>query len=58
MKSLSIVGQTQSVPLRVRPAAVSPLDVYFLMDFSVSMEDDLVTLQSIARDIGGLRAHA
>ena len=51
-KSLSLVGQPQSVSLRVRPAAVFPLDVYFLMDFSSSMEDDLVTLQSIAGDIG------
>ena len=50
--SLSFVGQPQSVPITVRPAAVFPLDVYFLMDFSNSMRDDLTTLQSIAEDIG------
>ena len=50
--SLPPVGQPQSVPITVRPAAVFPLDVYFLMDFSQSMNDDLATLQSITRDIG------
>ena len=48
----SPIGHPQSVPITVRPAAVFPLDVYFLMDFSNSMRDDLTTLQSIAEDIG------
>ena len=46
------IGQPQAVPITVRPAAVFPLDVYFLMDFSESMNDDLATLQSIAENIG------
>ena len=49
---LPILGQPQSIPLTLKPAAVFPLDVYFLMDFSNSMKDDLATLQSIAVDIG------
>ena len=48
----SPIGHPQSVPITVRPAAVFPLDVYFLMDFSNSMNDDLATLQSIAGNIG------
>ena len=47
-----IIGQPQYIPITVRPAAVFPLDVYFLMDFSESMYADLTTLQSIAGDIG------
>ena len=50
--SLSSPGHPQSVPITVRPAAVFPLDVYFLMDFSGSMADDLATVQSVAGDIG------
>jgi hypothetical protein len=34
--------------MKVKPAAVFPLDVYFLMDLSLSMEDDLRSLQQLA----------
>ena len=37
--------------MKVRPAGEYPLDVYFLMDFSASMRDDLTTVQRIANDI-------
>ena len=37
--------------MKVKPAGEYPLDVYFLMDFSASMSDDLATVQSIASDI-------
>ena len=48
----NFTGQPQSFEVTVRPAPTFPLDVYFLMDFSASMDDDLTTLQSIAGDIG------
>ena len=38
----------------MRPAGDFPLDVYFLMDFSASMTDDLQTVQMIANDISEL----
>nr|WEL12718.1 integrin beta 1B [Halisarca dujardinii] len=44
-------GEPQTFQVTIRPAPTFPLDVYFLMDFSASMEDDLATLQSIAGDI-------
>ena len=43
--------------MKVKPAGEYPLDVYFLMDFSASMSDDLATVQSIASDICVLCAY-
>ena len=51
LNSSPLVGQPQSVPITLRLAAIFPLDVYFLMDFSDSMGDDLATLQSIVGNI-------
>jgi protocadherin alpha len=44
-------GYEESFSITVRPAGDFPLDVYFLMDFSASMTDDLQTVQMIANDI-------
>ena len=49
--SLSSTGYATSFNVKVRPAGEHPLDVYFLMDFSSSMSDDLTTVKSIANDI-------
>ena len=42
------VGKPKSFSMKVKPAAVFPLDVYILMDLSRSMEDDLRSLQQLA----------
>ena len=41
--------------MKVKPAAVFPLDVYFLMDLSRSMEDDLRSLQQLANSTSQYR---
>ena len=46
------IGQPESFTVGVRPAGDYPLDVYFLMDFSSSMSDDLLNVQFLARSIG------
>ena len=38
--------------MKLRPRANYPLDVYYLMDHSKSMEDDLIKLKSNAVDMG------
>ena len=38
--------------MKVKPAANFPLDVYFLMDFSQSMKNNLDTLQRLAYGTG------
>jgi len=45
-------GVTKSFRLDVQPAPNAPFDVYFLMDLSASLEDDLATLRSLTSDIG------
>ena len=40
--------------MKVRLTGEYPLDVYFLMDFSASMSDDLATVQRLANDICAL----
>ena len=45
-------GSPESFTLKVRPAGDYPLDVYFLMDFSASMGDDLSSVQNLANTIG------
>lgn len=48
----ALIGLPESFNVKVKPAGNSPLDVYFLMDFSASMYDDLATVRSISSDIG------
>ncbi|XP_072041178.1 integrin beta-1-B-like [Amphiura filiformis] len=40
-------GETQKITIYVRPAVDYPLDLYYLMDLSKSMEDDLRSLRTI-----------
>ena len=47
-------GSPESFTLEVRPAGDYPLDVYFLMDFSASMGDDLSSVQNLANTIGNI----
>nr|WEL12719.1 integrin beta 1C [Halisarca dujardinii] len=44
-------GVEETFNVTVRPSGDFPLDMYFLMDFSASMNDDLATVQAIANDI-------
>ncbi|XP_072042079.1 integrin beta-5-like [Amphiura filiformis] len=45
-------GETQTITLNIRPAEDYPLDLYFVMDLSYSMSDDLKNL----RTLGGVLA--
>lgn len=45
-------GQTTTVQLTVRPAENYPVDLYYLMDMSFSMNDDLEKLTKLASKIG------
>lgn len=47
-----IAGQTTTVKLTVRPAENYPVDLYYLMDMSYSMNDDLEKLTTLASKIG------
>ena len=50
--SLYSSGSPESFTLEVRPAGDYPLDVYFLMDFSASMNNDLNSVKNLADTIG------
>ena len=53
----SPAGQPTSFNLSIRPAPNFPLDVYFLMDFSQSMKNDLVQMRRLAyRTAGAIRS--
>lgn len=45
-------GQTTTVQLTVRPAENYPVDLYYLMDMSYSMKNDLEKLTKLASKIG------
>jgi hypothetical protein len=63
-ESIQLLPQNVSVTLRpgerlnfnlsIKPVGEFPLDVYFLMDFSVSMFDDLKTLNDLANNISNI----
>ena len=46
------VGDTANVKLTVQPAENFPVDLYYLMDMSWSMRDDLTNLKKLAKKIG------
>ena len=46
------IGQAQNLTVSIRPANNFPLDVYFLMDQSFSMNDDLQNLKTLASQLG------
>ena len=45
-------GEPQTFNIRVSPSPDYPLDLYFLVDLSESMRDDLETLKLLTNDIG------
>ena len=45
-------GQQHSFTVSVRPANNLPADIYFLMDHSNSMEDDLENIRNLASQLG------
>ena len=46
------VGEPATVKLTVRPAENYPVDLYYLMDMSASMNNDLTSLRALAGTIG------
>ena len=46
------IGQAQDITVSIRPANNFPLDVYFLMDQSFSMNDDLQNMKNLASQLG------
>lgn len=48
----SSTGQPQNITVSIRPANKFPLDIYFLMDKSYSMRDDLENLKKLASQLG------
>ena len=49
---IAFTGQTTTVKLTVRPAENYPVDLYYLMDMSYSMKNDLEKLTTLASKIG------
>ena len=50
-------GDSQTFTLSVKPSKDYPLDVYFLMDLSGSLDQDLATIQNISGSISALNSH-
>ena len=47
-----ISGETQQFTIQIKPAMNYPVDLYYLMDLSRSMLDDLQKLRTLGTDIG------
>jgi len=45
-------GQPQSITVSVQPANNFPLDIYLLIDQSLSMNDDLQNLKNLSSQLG------
>ena len=48
----NLPGQPQTINVSVQPANNFPVDVYYLMDQSFSMNDDLENLRNLAEQLG------
>ena len=48
----SVIGQSARFNVSVKPALDFPVDIYFLVDGSFSMEDDLANIQALGGAIG------
>ena len=48
----SVIGQSARFNVSVKPAPDFPVDIYFLVDGSFSMEDDLANIQALGGAIG------
>ena len=53
----SLSGQPATVNLVVKPASSFPLDVYFLIDYSFSMVDEIRQVTALARQTGQRDVH-
>ena len=49
---LLFVDKTEKITISVKPAVDFPVDLYYLMDMSKSMEDDLEKLRTLGTKIG------
>ena len=49
---LSVIGQPARFNVSVKPAPDFPVDIYFLVDGSFSMDDDLANIQALGGAIG------
>ena len=47
-----ILGQPAKFTVKVKPAKNYPVDLYYLMDLSYSMKDDLQNLKDLGAGIG------
>ena len=47
-----ILGETQQFTIQIKPAKNYPVDLYYLMDLSKSMLDDLEKLMTLGTKIG------
>ena len=52
ISKLSVIGQPARFNVNVKPAPDFPVDIYFLVDGSFSMEDDLANIQALVGAIG------
>ena len=52
MKWLHYIGQPAQFTIEVQPAANYPVDLYYLMDVSFSMRDDLDIMKDVMNTIG------
>lgn len=48
----SFSGETATLRMNVRQAEDYPVDMYYLMDLSQSMKEDLETIRQLAGDLG------
>jgi hypothetical protein len=46
------IGQPYTQEVKITPASSFPIDMYVLMDLSLTMSDDLGTLQRISQKLG------
>ena len=47
-----VLGQPAKFTIKVKPAKDFPVDLYYLMDLSYSMNDDLQNLKDLGSGIG------
>lgn len=50
-----LAGQPSTFRFQVRQAEDYPVDLYYVMDLSKSMEDDLQNLKSLGSELGEIR---
>ena len=51
-----LAGIRKTFQMDVRPSRFAPFDIYFLMDLSHSLANDLATIRNLTSDIGKLAA--